>query len=125
MHFSKIYLQKNFVPNFAQDQFGREVIGIGITLNEGESLDEAKITAQQYISNYIHENKVESPHIVERNIGNNIPEIQINSKDEEKPLEQIIGECQTAEELKQWFYPSQSDPITAFAYKSKLKQLQP
>lgn len=66
MHFSKIYIQDNFVPDYATDPYRRKVIGVEITLNEGESLEEAKITAQQYISDYIKENKIESPHIVER-----------------------------------------------------------
>ncbi len=69
MHFSKIYLQDNFVPNIVEDQFRRKVIGIEMTLNEGESLDEAKETAQNYIKEYIEKNTVyHSQDIYEKHI---------------------------------------------------------
>lgn len=69
MFFSKIYIQKNFVPDVVSDQFGRESIGVEISLNEGDSLEDAKTTAKNYIKEYIEKNTVyHSPNIVERYI---------------------------------------------------------
>lgn len=67
MHFSRLYIQDNFVPNIIEDQFRRKVIGIEVTVNEGESLDEAKQQAENYIKEYIEKNTVyHSPDILSR-----------------------------------------------------------
>jgi hypothetical protein len=71
MHFSKLYIQDNFVPDYSTDPYRRKVIGIEVSLNEGESLEDAKMEAENYIATYIKENKVDSPHIVERYIPEN------------------------------------------------------
>ncbi len=90
MHFSKIYIQDNFVPNVVEDQFRRKVIGIEVTLNEGEHLDDAKQAAEDYIKEYIQGNKIDSPHIVERYI----PEEQLPTINVSKPLESMSFEEQ-------------------------------
>jgi hypothetical protein len=76
MHFSKIYLQDNFVPNQVEDQFRRKVIGIEVTLNdEKDNIENAKELAEQYIKEYIEKNTVyHSPDIYQRYTANSIPE---------------------------------------------------
>lgn len=68
MHFSKIYIQDNFVPDYATDPYRRKVIGIEITLNDDDKIEQAKELAEQYVKEYILANKVDSPHIIERYI---------------------------------------------------------
>lgn len=75
MYFSKIYIQDNFVPNVIEDQFRRKVIGIEVTVKEGESLDEAKQQAESFIKEYIEKNTVyHSPDIFKRYAAASIPE---------------------------------------------------
>jgi hypothetical protein len=62
MHFSKIYIQDNFVPNVVEDPFRRKVIGVEITVNEGESMGEAKCEAEKFIKEYIQANIVYPDH---------------------------------------------------------------
>ncbi len=97
MHFSKIYVQKNFVPNIALDPFGRQSIGIEVTLKEGEHLDDAVEVAEQFIKEYIQKNTTENPHIVERIINDGpLPEIQV---DKEVDMRYQMNAYETVEDL--------------------------
>jgi hypothetical protein len=93
MHFSKIYIQQNFVPDIVVDQFGRKVIGVEITMNEGESLEEAKTTAENYIKEYIEKNTLyHSPAFISESLPPEpavLPSIQ-----KEKPLSEMTFEEQ-------------------------------
>lgn len=112
MHFSKIYIQKNFVPDVVADQFGRESIGIEVTLNEGESLDDARLQAQQFIKEHIEKNTVyHSPDIAEvRNnnfewAGFKPPTILPSIQKEEEPrpalLDEWVKEIEGCEDVSQ------------------------
>jgi hypothetical protein len=53
-----------------------------------------------------------------------LPEIQVQEQIKEKPLEQVIRECTTVEELKNnCFWPAQVSEELKFIYKAKLKKL--
>ncbi len=129
MHFSKIYLQQNFVPDIVADQFGRKVIGVELTLNEGESLDEAKETAQNYIKEYIEKNTVyHSPQFISESLPPEpavLPEIQ---KETIKPDYDVVIEevnnCETLDELKSWEILASCSGKSIKAYMEKSKQLQ-
>jgi len=61
MRFESIYIQDNFVPDVASDQFRRKNIGISVSLNEGDDIKKAEQLAEEYIVDYIKRNKVEPP----------------------------------------------------------------
>lgn len=106
MHFSKLYLQQNFVPDIVADQFGRKVIGVEISMNEGESLEDAKISAENYIKEYIEKNTVyHYPLFNSESLPPEpqvLPSIQVENRETNKPLEQLIMDSQTLDELKGW-----------------------
>lgn len=63
-----VEIEDNFVPDYASDPYRRKHIRIRFNVKEGQTVDQTKDAVEQYIANYIHENKVESPHIVEKYI---------------------------------------------------------
>jgi hypothetical protein len=129
MHFSKLYIQQNFVPDVVADQFGRKVIGVEVSLNEGQSLDEAKETAQNYIKEYIEKNTVyHSPQFISESLPPEpavLPSIQ---KEKIEPDFDIVVEeiekCQTLDELKGWQFLSVGNKNATKAFKEKLIELQ-
>jgi len=129
MHFSKIYIQDNFVPNIVEDQFRRKVIGIEITLNEGDDLEHAKMEAEKYIKNHIRENTVISHnHIEERIIPESeLPEIQVQKgKVVETDYSVVIAEinkCENILELNEWNVISKGDFDASIAFAKKAAKL--
>lgn len=125
MHFSKLYLQKNFVPNYVQDPFGREVVGIEVSLNEGESLDEAREQAQNYIKEYIHKNTVTpQEHIVERYLPEEqLPEIQLEKRLEDMSLKEQIESCTELKVLETYYLIVKNNPALQNVYNIKKKHL--
>jgi hypothetical protein len=61
MRFESIYIQNNFVPDIASDQFGRKNIGVSVILQEGDTIEKAEQLAEEFISDYIKRNKIEPP----------------------------------------------------------------
>lgn len=68
MHFSYVEIGDNFIPDIATDPYRRVPIKYGVVLNPGDNMGEAENMIREAIKEYIHKNKVESPHIVERYI---------------------------------------------------------
>ncbi len=132
MKFSKIYIQKNFVPNILQDQYGRESIGIEIILNEDEDteedLDHAKDEARRYINQYIEQHTVIShTHKEERFVSEPVvlPDIQ---KEREVAVDydviiEEINNCKTIDELDGWNLISKGNHNTGMAFAKKAAQL--
>lgn len=106
MRFSKIYLQDNFVPDLIQDQFRRKVIGVEITLNEGESLDEAKYAGEKFIQEYIQANTTfHSAPILDQYQPPEpsvLPSIQVSKEEPELSLEEQIISCSDMNELNEF-----------------------
>ncbi len=127
MHFSKIYVQKNFVPNVALDPFGRQSIGIEVTLSDKEDVYKATESAEAFIKEYIQKNTTENPHIVERTINDGpLPEIQASKKGFEIDYDVVMDEiegCKTLDELEQWKALSSGNPVAKSVYDTQLKKL--
>ncbi len=132
MHFSKIYLQDNFVPNVVEDQFRRKVIGIEVTLTDvNDKIENAKELAEQYIKEYIQKNTVypTHSHIEERTIPESeLPEIQVDrGKELFVNYEEVIKEiknCESISDLKGWQTLALGDVVAIKTFTEKLKQLQ-
>ena len=58
MHFERIYIQDNFVPNYDIDPFRRRVVGISVCFKKGESVNDAIAQGEQFISEYIKANTI-------------------------------------------------------------------
>jgi hypothetical protein len=127
MHFSKLYLQQNFVPDIVADQFGRKVIGVEITLNEGEILDEAKETAQNYIKEYIEKNTVyHSPKFISESLPPEpavLPSIQVKKPLEEMTIKEQIMSCTQFKVLESYYLIVKSNPALKIVYDIKKKEL--
>ncbi len=126
MHFSKFWLQKNYVPDIAQDPFGRETAGIEVTFSEGENIEDAKIAAREFISDYIKANKIESPHITDRYISEEqLPEIQKNDvpKDQNVSLEDMLNSVTELKVLESYCLIVKNNPTLQHVYDVKKKQL--
>jgi len=129
MHFSKIYIQDNFVPNIVEDQFRRKVIGIELTLNEGDDLELAKMEAENYIKKYIKDNTVVSHnHIEERVIPESeLPEIQVQKgrviETDYAVVIEEINKCKTINELDEWNIIAKGNHAAGMAFSSKAAQL--
>lgn len=124
MHFSKIYIQKNFVPNISLDPFGRESIGIEIYLNEGDSVLRGKELAQEYIKEYIHKNTVEQPHIVDRYIPDELlPVMQVEKEVREQTLEEQIRSCTDIKVLESYYFIAKKDIVLGTAYYDMVDKL--
>lgn len=122
MHFSKIYLQDNFVPNIVEDQFRRKVIGVEVCFSEDEKIENAIISGEQFISEYIKANTVypEHGHIEVRNVDpENLPVIQV---DRGQTLEEQINSCTDIKVLE--IYKSipalKKDPVLQLAYDKRM-----
>lgn len=126
MHFSKIYIQKNFVPNQSLDPFGRESIGVEIYLNEGDSIINGKELAREYIKEYIYKNTVDQPHIVERYIADEqLPDIQVDNKEiKESTLAEQIAACTEITVLESYKLIVKKDPLLQLEYDKKMYILQ-
>jgi hypothetical protein len=130
MHFSKLYIQQNFVPDVVADQFGRKVIGVEVSLNEGESLDEAKETAQNYIKEYIEKNTVYHSSPIIPNGDRQPPELAVlPSIQVEKPLEEMtiieqINSCKEFKVLESYYFVVKNNAALQNVYDIKKKQLQ-
>ncbi len=125
MPFDFIEIEDNFVPDYATDPYRRKHIRTRFTLGIGESMEYGVKMVHEWIEEYIKENSVYNPHIEITNVNQPLPEIQVREKKEElKSLTQIIGECKTVEELKEYHLVSQSLPEWEFVYQAKMKKLQ-
>lgn len=126
MNISKIYLQDNFTPNVVEDQFRRKVIGVEITLNEGESLDEAKETGEQYIRDYIQANTTFHSPIFETQSQppepSVLPSIQV-FRGEDQSLEEQIMSCTERKVLESYKFIAKKDPILSVAYDKRMDEL--
>lgn len=58
MHFERIYIQDNFVPNYDVDPFRRKVVGISVCFKKGESVNDAIAQGENFISEYIKANTI-------------------------------------------------------------------
>jgi len=126
MHFSKIYIQDNFVPNIVEDQFRRKVIGIEVTISSDESIARAEQLAGDYIKDYIKKNTIVShTHIEERYIPEELlPEIQVEKEQpREQTLEEQIRSCESLKVLKAYQLLVKKDPILQEAYNQTMKSL--
>lgn len=75
MHFSYVEIGDNFVPDIVADQFRRVPVKFGVTLNPGDSMDEAISNIQQAIKEYIEKNTVyHSPDIFQKYSVSSIPQ---------------------------------------------------
>lgn len=130
MHFSKFWLQKNYVPNIAQDPFGRETAGIEVTIGEGESLEDAKTAAREFITEYIKANKIESPHIIERYIPEEqLPVMQVRDRPlsqmpEDNDIEKSIRSCDEIKVLESYRLLAKCEHRFQVAYDTRMDQLQ-
>lgn len=121
-----VEIEDNFVPDYVSDPYRRKHIRIRFNVKEGQTVDQTKDAVEQYIANYIHENKVESPHIVERYI----PEEQLpvikkeNIRDEEKlSLLDMINSCTEFKVLETYRLIVKNNPSLQNIYDIKRKQL--
>jgi hypothetical protein len=127
MHFSKIYIQDNFVPNIVEDQFRRKVIGIEVTISSDESITRAEQLAGDYIKDYIQKNTVANhAHIEERYIPENeLPQIQVDKEPEirEQTLEEQIRSCTDLKVLESYVFIAKKEKSLQDAYNSTMEKL--
>lgn len=121
MYFSKVYVQKNFVPDIVTDQFGREVIGTEVTIERSGSIENAEQLAKQYVKEYIQKNTVypDHNHIEIRNVNEPLPEIQV----ENVSLEDLVSACEDYTQLYQYAYLSKMKGKAPDLYRAKLIEL--
>jgi hypothetical protein len=129
MHFSYVEIGDNFVPDYATDPYRRVPVKFGITLNPGESLEEAKEAIKQAIKEYIHENKIESPHIVERYIPEEqLPTYQVREPlsmmPEDNDIEKAIWSCNEIKVLESYRLLAKCEQRFQSAYDIRMEQLQ-
>ena len=141
MPFTYLYIEDNFIPNIAEDQYRRKKIGIGVTLKEGESLTDATLQAEQFISEYITKNTIYPEHshqeeyyvsptalpIIQRDFttsfdGEKLPDLR------EPTLEEQIVSCDDIKVLESYKFIAKKDPKLQLEYDKRmyiLKELSP
>ncbi len=133
MTIESIYIQDNFIPDAASDQYRRKNIGISVRLDkEGDTIQLAEQLAEEYISDYIKRNKVEPPKSGVVSIPfEEIAAIQVPKPDKRTVKEQqeqgmidLIASCKTIDELKTYEKLSKSNPKFQEAYNETLLKLQ-
>lgn len=132
MRFESIYIQDNFVPDVASDQFRRKNIGISVSLNEGDDIKKAEQLAEEYIVDYIKRNKVEPPKSGVVSIPlEEIASIQAPKPDKKTAKEQQeqrliddINSCQEIKVLESYRLIAKTNENLQTAYDNKLKLLQ-
>lgn len=123
MHFESIYVQDNFIPDIATDQFRRKVIGVSISIKEGEDPKDAEKAAEDYIADYIKRNTIDQPSVQIKDIE---PKPLAPHKPKLSPEETMINEINTCKELKvleSYRLIVKKNPKFQEAYDQKLKEL--
>ena len=118
MPFTYLYIEDNFIPDVVTDQYRRKKIGVGITLKEGEKMDDAINEAEQFIKEYIQKNTITPQHFhIEEKY---IPESQLPtitySEPREQTLEEQIRSCTDKKVLESYKFIAKKDPILQKAY---------
>lgn len=122
MHFSKIYLQDNFVPDIVTDQFRRKVIGVEVCFSDVEKIENAIASGEQFIAEYIKANTVypEHGHTEVRNVTQEqLPEIQVE-KQSEDGIEKEIMECDDVDILRSYVFFVKDNPVLQLAYDKRM-----
>ena len=125
MHFDKIYLEDNFVPDIISDQFRRKKIGVSICIKEGESMDDAMSVAETFIKEYIQKNTVvpDHQHIEERIIPEHLlPVVQVQ-KSYGETLEEQINSCTDIGVLESYKFIAKKDNGLQLAYDRRMSVL--
>lgn len=125
MHFDKIYLEDNFVPDIISDQFRRKKIGVSICIKEGESMDDAMSVAETFIKEYIQKNTVvpDHQHIEERIIPEHLlPVVQVQ-KSYGETLEEQINSCTDIGVLESYKFIAKKDKGLQLAYDRRMNVL--
>lgn len=124
MHFESVYVQDNFIPDIATDQFRRKVIGVSISIKEGEDPKDAEKAAEEYIADYIKRNTIDRPSVQIKDIEPKphapAPKLKLS------PEETMINEINTCKELKvleSYRLIVKNNPKLQEAYDQKLKEL--
>lgn len=128
MHITEFRLDDNFIPDIVTDPYRRKKVGVSICIKEGENMEDAKATAEQFIKEYIEKNTIiPHEHIVERYIPEELlPEIQVKK---ELPLgagvslEGHINSCKELKVLESYYMIVRNNPILKEIYDIKKQQL--
>jgi hypothetical protein len=134
MQIDKIYIQDNFVPDYAADPFRRKVIGVSIIIQEGETKEQAVQEAEAFIKDYIHRNTIDQPSqiqailapppVEEGNYTTHLPKQAVNGRDKQiAALKGDIGTCADPLVLKTYEFFLKTYPELQETYDNKLNQL--
>jgi len=128
MPFTYLYIEDNFVPDIVTDQFRRKKIGVGITLKEGEKMEDSIADAENFIKEYIQKNTITPQHfhIEEKYIPESqLPTIEYyDPRPREQTLEEQIRSCTEINVLKAYQLLVKKDPILQKAYNDTMSTIQ-
>lgn len=125
MPFDFLEIEDNFVPDYAADPYRRKHIRTRYILSEGESMEQAENTVHAYIKEYIYKNTVNSPHIQERSIPDELlPTIYASSDYSGQTLEEQILACDDKKVLEIYKFIAKKDTVLEAAYVLRMEQLE-
>jgi len=131
MPFTYLYIEDNFVPDIVTDQFRRKKIGVGITLKEGENMDDAIAEAEKFIKEYVVKNTVFTHTHIEENCiyqPSALPTIQYEPPTicevREQTLEEQIRSCTEKKVLESYKFIAKKDPQLQKAYNDTLSTIE-
>ena len=127
----------NYTRTFNLGNYSSEKIGVELSINEGESANQALDVARDLVEQYHAENVKRQKELYDESIGDSlyraIGSNQTYDKSEVIPTQskqtlaektkQFIDSCKTKEELKAWELMSKSNPELLKHYNNKLKSL--
>ena len=115
----------NYTRTFNLGNYSSEKIGVELTINEGESANQALDVARGLVEEYHKQNVArlkELNFFYEEQIVEEIIPTQSKKTLAEKTKE-FIDSCKTKDELKAWELMSKSNPELLQHYNNKLKSL--
>jgi hypothetical protein len=122
MHIEKIYLQENYRRHPGDDPFLFGTVGVGVHINEGESVDEAIQMAKNQLITYIKENT----HYPEHNHVE-VRDVQVEKKTpEQERLDALLRDiwlCKDVTELESYRLLTNGNAVLKHNFNTKLKQL--
>jgi len=124
----------NYTRTFNLGNYSSEKIGVELSINEGESANQALDVARDLVEQYHAENLKRQKELYDESIRDGLysalgikkEEIIIPTQSKQTLAEktkQFIDSCKTKEELKAWELMSKSNPELLQHYNNKLKSL--
>jgi hypothetical protein len=114
----------NYTRTFNLGNYSSEKIGVELSINEGESANQALDVAKDLVEEYHKKNVIrlkELNFFYEEKIEEIIPTQSKETLTEK--TKKFIDSCKTKEELKAWELMSKSNPELLKHYNNKLKSL--